>query len=150
MRVLLIEDNEHKKNLIFNFVNDEFPQIELGLKKSYNSGLRELITNDNYSLILLDMSLPNYDIGAGESGGDFESLAGEYLLNEMYRRDINIKVVIVTMYPNYVDEEFNSGLRENFPNYLGVIYFNLNDLESWKTELRIILKSTLDDKYINS
>ena len=94
MRVLLIEDNEHKKNLIFNFVNDEFPQIELGLKKSYNSGLRELITNDNYSLILLDMSLPNYDIGAGESGGDFESLAGEYLLNEMYRRDINIKVVI--------------------------------------------------------
>lgn len=76
------------------------------------------------------MSLPNYDIVPGESGGDFESLAGKYLLNEMYRRDINIKVVIVTMYRDYVDEEFNSGLRENFPNYLGVIYFNLDDPDS--------------------
>lgn len=145
MKILLIEDNEHKKNLITKFINEEFPKIELGLKKSYNSGLRELILNDDYSLILLDMSLPNYDIAPEESGGDFESLAGKYLLNEMYRRDININVVIITMYQNYVDEEFNSGLRENFPNYLGVIYFNLNDPESWRTELKNILKSITND-----
>ena len=63
----------------------------------------------------------------------------------MYRRDINIKVVIVTMYRDYVDEEFNSGLRENFPNYLGVIYFNLDDPDSWKNELRTILKSIRHD-----
>lgn len=141
MRVLLIEDNEHKKNLLYSFVGEEFIEIEMILRKSYNSGLRELIQNDDYSLILLDMSLPNYDIAPGESGGDFESLAGKYLLNEMYRRDINIKVVIVTMYRDYVDEEFNSGLRENFPNYLGVIYFDLDDPDSWKNELRTILKS---------
>ena len=145
MKVLLIEDNEHKKNLIFSFVEDEFPNIQLELRKSYNSGLRELIKNSDYSLILLDMSLPNYDIAPGETGGDFESLAGKYLLNEMYRRDINIKVVIVTMYQNYVDKEFNTGLRENFSNYLGVIYFNLNDPDSWKNELRIILKSIDND-----
>jgi len=145
MKVLLIEDNEHKKNLIFSFVEEEFPNIQLELKKSYNSGLRELIKNNDYSLILLDMSLPNYDIVPGESGGDFESLAGKYLLNEMYRRDISIKVVIVTMYQNYVDKEFNSGLHENFSNYLGVIYFNLNDPESWKNELRTILKSIDND-----
>ncbi|KAF5066353.1 hypothetical protein DSECCO2_264610 [anaerobic digester metagenome] len=145
MRVLLIEDNEHKKNLLYSFVGEEFYDIEMILRKSYNSGLRELIQNDDYSLILLDMSLPNYDIVPGESGGDFESLAGKYLLNEMYRRDINIKVVIVTMYRDYVDEEFNSGLRENFPNYLGVIYFNLDDPDSWKNELRTILKSIRHD-----
>ena len=145
MRVLLIEDNEHKKNLLYSFVGEEFYDIEMILRKSYNSGLRELIQNDDYSLILLDMSLPNYDIVPGESGGDSESLAGKYLLNEMYRRDINIKVVIVTMYRDYVDEEFNSGLRENFPNYLGVIYFNLDDPDSWKNELRTILKSIRHD-----
>ena len=145
MRVLLIEDNEHKKNLLYSFVGEEFYDIEMILRKSYNSGLRELIQNDDYSLILLDMSLPNCDIVPGESGGDFESLAGKYLLNEMYRRDINIKVVIVTMYRDYVDEEFNSGLRENFPNYLGVIYFNLDDPDSWKNELRTILKSIRHD-----
>ena len=139
MRILLIEDNEHKKNLLLSFMTEEFPDIKVELKKSYNSGLRELINNNDYSLILLDMSLPNYDIVQGESGGDFESLAGKYLLNEMYRRDININVVIVTMYRDYVDEEFNSGLRENFPNYRGVIYFESNDPEGWKNELRKIL-----------
>lgn len=145
MKVLLIEDNDHKKNLIHSFIGEEFPYIELELKRSYNSGLRELIRNDDYSLVLLDMSLPNYDIAPGESGGDFESLAGKYLLNEMYRRDINIKVVIVTMYQNYVDEEFNSGLRENFSNYLGVIYFNLSDPEGWRNDLKNILNTIAYD-----
>ncbi|MDR1913238.1 MAG: hypothetical protein LBQ68_01960, partial [Clostridiales bacterium] len=84
-------------------------------------------------------------IVSGESGGDFESLAGKYLLNEMYRRDININVVIVTMYRDYVDEEFNSGLRENFSNYLGVIYFDLNAPEDWKNELRKILNTISHD-----
>jgi DNA-binding NarL/FixJ family response regulator len=141
MKILLIEDNEHKKNLLLSFIKEEFSDIEVELKKSYNSGLRELIKNDDYSLILLDMSLPNYDIAPGESGGDFESLAGKYLLNEMYRRDININVVIVTMYKDYVDKEFDSNLKENFPNYRGVIYFDLNDPDGWKNELRTILNS---------
>jgi len=85
--------------------------------------------------------LPNYDIAPGETGGDFESMAGSFLLQEMYRRDININVAIVTMYKNYTDEEFNSGLKDSFSNYLGVVYFNLNKPDSWKKELRTIFKS---------
>lgn len=141
MKILLIEDNEHKKSLLLSFMKEEFSDIEVELKKSYNSGLRELIKNDDYSLILLDMSLPNYDIVPGESGGDFESLAGKYLLNEMYRRNININVVIVTMYKDYADKEFDLNLKENFPNYRGVIYFDMYDPEGWKNELRTILNS---------
>lgn len=143
MKILLIEDNERKKNLLLSFIKEEFSNIEVELRKSYNSGLRELIKVDDYSLILLDMSLPNYDIEQGESGGDFESLAGKYLLNEMYRRDININVVIVTMYKDYVDKEFDSNLKEDFPNYRGVIYFDQDDPDGWKNELRIILNSII-------
>jgi len=68
-------------------------------------------------------------------------MAGSFLLQEMYRRDININVAIVTMYKNYTDEEFNSGLKDSFSNYLGVVYFNLNKPDSWKKELRTIFKS---------
>ena len=145
MKVLLIEDTEHKKDLIVSFLKSEFCDIQLELRKSYNSGLREIIKNQDYALILLDMSLPNYDISLGETGGDFESMAGKFLLQEMYRRDININVAIVTMYKNYTDQEFNTGLRDSFKNYLGVVYFNFNDPDSWKNELRNIFNTIQND-----
>ena len=135
MKILFIEDNPQKLKEIQNFISKKFSNFEIIVRKSYNSGLRELITNDSYSLILLDMSLPNYDIEPGESGGDFEKYAGKYLLNEMYRRDIDTEVIIITMYPNYVDEEFSSELKDNFPNYLGVIYYNIKEPDGWKNEL---------------
>ncbi len=135
MKVLLVEDNQHKTTQITDYINSYFPLAKVSLRKSYNSGLRELIKKQDYDIILLDMSLPNYDIEGGESGDDFEPLAGKYLLSEMYRREINVKVSIITMYESYVDEEFNADLKLNFPNYEGVIYFNLNDPDGWKAEL---------------
>lgn len=136
MKVLFIEDNPRKLKQVSEYLEKQHSNIELTIRKSYNSGLRELIKNDSYSLILLDMSLPNYDIEPGESGGDFEKYAGKFLLNEMYRRDISTKVLIITMYLNYVDEEFSSELKDNFPNYLGVVYYNVKEPDGWKNELK--------------
>lgn len=136
MKVLFIEDNPQKLKQVSEYLEKHYTNIDLTIRKSYNSGLRELINNDSYSLILLDMSLPNYDIEPGESGGDFEKYAGKFLLNEMYRRDISTKVLIITMYLNYVDEEFSSELKDNFPNYLGVVYYNVKEPDGWKNELK--------------
>lgn len=136
MKVLFIEDNPQKLKHVSDFLEKKFDNIELTVKKSYNSGLRELIKNESYGLILLDMSLPNYDIEPGESGGDFEKFAGKFLLNEMYRRDITTQVLILTMYLNYVDEEFSSELKDKFPNYLGVVYYNVKEPDGWKNELQ--------------
>lgn len=136
MKVLFIEDNPQKLKQVCDFLELHYNDIELTIRKSYNSGLRELIRNNSYSLILLDMSLPNYDIEPGESGGDFEKYAGKFLLSEMYRRDITTNVLIITMYLNYVDEEFTSELKDNFPNYLGVVYYNVKEPDGWKNELK--------------
>ena len=136
MKVLFIEDNPQKLKQVSDFLKQQYSNIELTIRKSYNSGLRELIKNDSYKLILLDMSLPNYDIEPGESGGDFEKFAGKFLLSEMYRRDIITKVLIITMYLNYVDEEFSLELKDNFPNYLGVVYYNVKEPDGWKNELK--------------
>tara|TARA_R110000868_G_scaffold261914_1_gene520092 strand:- start:383 stop:811 length:429 start_codon:yes stop_codon:yes gene_type:complete len=141
MKILFIEDNPQKLKQVLNYITDNHANCSVEVRKSYNSGLRELISNDEYSLILLDMSLPNYDIEPGESGGDFEKYAGKYLLNEMYRRDINTNVLVITMYPNYVDEEFTNELKDNFSNYLGVIYYNVKEPDSWKNELTKTLNS---------
>jgi len=136
LKVLFIEDNPQKLKQVSDFLKQQYSNIELTIRKSYNSGLRELIKNDSYKLILLDMSLPNYDIEPGESGGDFEKFAGKFLLSEMYRRDIITKVLIITMYLNYVDEEFSLELKDNFPNYLGVVYYNVKEPDGWKNELK--------------
>lgn len=136
MKILFIEDNPQKLKQVQEFINLSYPDFEIVVRKSYNSGLRELIKDNSYSLILLDMSLPNYDIEPGESGGDFEKYAGKFLLNEMYRRDINIKVLILTMYLNYVDKEFTTELKNSFPNYLGVVYYNIKEPDGWKNELK--------------
>lgn len=137
MKILFIEDNPQKLKQVSDFLEYKYCNVDLTIRKSYNSGLRELIKDNSYSLILLDMSLPNYDIEQGESGGDFEKYAGKFLLNEMYRRDISTNVLIITMYLNYVDEEFNSELIDNFPNYLGVIYYNIKEPDGWKNELKL-------------
>lgn len=135
MNILFIEDNPQKLKQVCDFLEQQFDNIDITIRKSYNSGLRELIKNNSYSLILLDMSLPNYDIEPGESGGDFEKYAGKFLLSEMYRRDITTNVLIITMYLNYVDEEFSTELKDNFPNYLGVVYYNVKEPDGWKNEL---------------
>lgn len=142
MKILFIEDNPQKLKQVVDFLEHEYSGVEMTIRKSYNSGLRELIKDESYSLILLDMSLPNYDIEPGESGGDFEKFAGKFLLNEMYRRDIKSNVLIITMYLNYVDEEFNTELKDYFPNYLGVVYFNVKEPDGWKNELKSRIENT--------
>jgi DNA-binding LytR/AlgR family response regulator len=141
MKILFIEDNEHKIKQVLTFFGQYHPDIEIVLRKSYNSGLRELIGKMDFSLILLDMSLPNYDIESGETGGDYEKFAGKYLLNEMYRREIETKVLVITMYLNYVDEEFTNELKYAFPNYLGVVYFNIKEPDGWKNEISLIIEN---------
>ena len=141
MNVLLIEDNQYKADQLEKFIKDEFPEIILTIKGSYNSGLREIVlNNDIYKFILLDISMPTYDIKQGESGGEPIPLAGKYLLKELYLRDIDIKVIVVTMYENFVDgsklKNLDIQLRQEFSsNYCGYVYFSPGET-SWKKVLK--------------
>jgi DNA-binding LytR/AlgR family response regulator len=140
MKILLIEDNQNKVNQLRTFINLEFPDVELIIKGSYHSGLKEIILNDSYKLILLDISMPTYDIKPGESGGDPIPLAGKLILKEMYLRDIETKVVVVTMYENFVDgtrlDELNEQFKQEFTtNYSGFVYFSPAD-SNWKEILK--------------
>lgn len=140
MNVLLIEDNQYKATQLEKFISEEFPHIVLTLKGSYNSGLREIILNNKYDLILLDISMPTYDVKPGESGGEPIPLAGKFILKEMFLRDINTKVIVVTMYENFVDgtqlKFLDKQFKEEFDSiYSGFVYFAHGD-SSWKQALK--------------
>jgi CheY-like chemotaxis protein len=103
-RILIVEDNEKKLEKLKVFLESEYPEISLEERTSYNSASKEIALNyENYDLILLDMSMQTYDISTEESGGEPEPLAGKNILKQMYLREIPNKVIVVTMYENYVD-----------------------------------------------
>lgn len=146
MKVLFIEDHPHKRRLVYNYLIETFPDIEIVQKGSYNSGLKELITQSNdYDLLLLDISMPNYDISPEESGGDFLPLAGKLILKEMYLREINTKAIVVSMHGSFEGgtklTELDSELRNEFSdNYAGYVYFSQISTE-WKEQLKKLINS---------
>lgn len=149
MKILLIEDNQYKITQMQDFLNCDFPLIELTIKNSYHSGLKEIKQNSkDYNLILLDISMPTYDIKAGEQGGTPLPLAGKLILNEMNLRDIETKVIVVTMYENYVDGTKLLELDKQFTNefnsnYMGYVYFSPDDTIGWKENLKIKMQILL-------
>jgi len=82
MKILLIEDDEEKAAILAEFIKVEFPSIEIDLARSFGSGLRSLMKGAFvYRLLLLDMSMPIYDVTPTEPGGGKpESFAGSEIL----------------------------------------------------------------------
>ena len=140
-RILIVEDNHKKLEKLRDFLIGEYKEIELEERTSYNSASREIALNySKYDLVLLDMSMQTYDISTEESGGEPEPLAGKNILKQIYLRDIPIKVLVVTMYENFVDgtkiSQLNQELKSDYPdNYCGFIFFSHTNFD-WSVELK--------------
>lgn len=146
-KILIIEDEQKKLDNLKDFLKDEFQNVEIKEKRSYNSALREILENyQTYDLILLDMSMTTYDVSIEESGGIPEPLAGENILDAMYLNEISTKVVVVTMYESFASKKlktFDIELKENYPeNYLGYVFFSHNNTD-WKSTLKQHINSII-------
>lgn len=145
MEVLLIEDDQHKSKQIMEFLSYIYPIIKVNLKKSYQSGLKELLTKD-YKLVLLDMQLPNFDITSGEDGYKFRKLAGIDILKELTRKMKNSKVIVVTQFETFGEGENHIELKdlekilkkEFYLNYLDTVFYS-PDNTTWQKGLNQLL-----------
>lgn len=140
-RILIVEDNHLKLEKLKDFLTEEFFGVELEERTSYNSASKEIALNfERYDLILLDMSMQTYDISNEESGGEPEPLAGKNILKQIYLREIPTKVIVVTMYENFIDgtkiTRLDNELKSDYPdNYCGYIFFSHTNLE-WAEKLK--------------
>ena len=147
-RILFIEDDQYKMEKIKAFLEEEYSDLELTIRTSFHGGFEEIDENyKNYDLVLLDMSMQNYDISAHESGGDPAPLAGKSILTQMYFREIPTSVVVVTMYENFQDgtkiKDLNTSLKEEFPdNYKGYVFFSHMD-NRWTNDLKQFIEKLL-------
>ena len=140
MKTLIIEDDINKLRAIMDYIC-LMGLSEIETKTSFHSGLKELVSHP-YDLVLLDMSMPAYDITVHENGGRPLPLAGRDVLYYMWRKKIKCKAIVITQYEDFggtslgsLDEE----LKKSFPEiYLGVVYYNTMQ-EGWKSALRELL-----------
>jgi DNA-binding NarL/FixJ family response regulator len=144
MRFLLIEDHPYKQAKVLEFLYEFFPDTEVITKNSYNSGLKELKeSGQSYDLVLLDISMPNYDISDKENGGDFLPFAGRLILKEMYLREIPTKAIVVTMHGSFEDGtkmiDLDSQFKEDFAeNYTGYVHFSAANTV-WREQLEQLI-----------
>ncbi|WP_200979254.1 response regulator [Echinicola sp. 20G] len=144
MRILFIEDHPLKQAQIHKFINEKLGINSIVTKNSYISGLKELIRNfEDYDMLLLDISMPNYDISSEDSGGAWMPLAGKKILKEMYLRDIPTKAIVVTMHGSFDDgtkiAELDKELKDQFSeNYIGYVFYSQIN-EEWQEKLSQLL-----------
>lgn len=144
MKILIIEDSQFKSVKIIEYLNS-FGINEICVKESYHSALKEVLSGNRYDLILLDISIPQFDKNAGSS--DFLPSGGKYLLNQIYMNDVDTKVIVVTLYRQFDDGENMENLNFQFINdypdlYLGYILFNIDNF-NWQLDLHNKLKLIL-------
>jgi len=139
-KILLVEDMEEKANAIISCLHEDFPNIEVVRKESYNSSQKEIYEHhEDYFVILLDMSMHTFDRSKDENGGEPEPVAGRKILNGMFLRDINTKVIVVTMYGSHEGKKlltFVKDLEEEYPdNYSDYVFFSFQQ-NDWKEKLK--------------
>lgn len=147
MKILFIEDEIVKQNDILTYLNEELQQKEVEIVQSLMGGMLALRRCD-YELVLLDMSLPLYDIdGEDEEINEFEAFGGIEILDEIERKELPLKVLVITAFDVIEDDtkkihlkQLDRQMEENYSDfYLGCIHYDQSSLE-WKTELKKYIK----------
>jgi DNA-binding NtrC family response regulator len=146
MNVLIIEDDENKRNQLSHFLREVLPGIEISIARSLNSGLRclKVAVPD---LLILDMTIPNFDPGPDESGGQTHIFGGTEVLRQMDRFDIFCPVVVVTQFETFGRpgktiklEHLRRELDESHsPLYRGLVYYHAA-IHGWRDDLYLLLK----------
>jgi CheY-like chemotaxis protein len=145
MRIVIIEDDLAKSAQIAAFAKERFPYAELKETHSYQSGLREVVDN-RADLIVLDMTLPTYDIAGGEAGGRIRTFGGIDILSEIQRRELPVIAIVVTQFESFGEghekrtlDELTAELKADYSGiYAGTVYYHPAQAD-WRPRLTALL-----------
>lgn len=143
MKILIVEDNHDKRKNIKLFFQKRIEDVSFGEAKSYSSGISE-IYGRRWDLMILDMSLPTYDITHTETGGEMKPVAGKEILRRMQNRKINTPVIIVTQFDVFGEKQVSlNSLNEEFRKKYSDIWQGTvsYDKPNWQIELNKIFET---------
>lgn len=135
-KILLIEDDENKRNDIVEFLKETYPGKETDIALSFNAGVRKAMKGD-YDLMLVDMTLPKFDKDKGSNERTLHN-GGELLIGYLMDLGISIKSIVITQYDNFGEETLETidcRLKADcHETYMGAVKYNSSE-DGWKYEL---------------
>jgi CheY-like chemotaxis protein len=131
MNILLVEDEGPKRNNIIRALRTIVSGATTAQARSVSSAIAHL-RSATPDLILLDMSLPTFDIGPGEPGGRPQGFGGIEVLRYIDRFGLKVPVIVVTAYEAFsrdgqqIDlDALKSQLERAHPKtFRGVVFYN--------------------------
>jgi len=150
-KTILIEDDSKKIEDIKEYVTKQLGCEIFTVKESYQSGIREILQND-YDLLLLDMSIPTFDKTPEESGGPYEKFGGYKVLREIIRKNRPVKTILITMFDDFGESDLSitlsqidQSLKQEFSNiYLGSVFYHARE-NKWQEDLKTIIQEIEND-----
>lgn len=144
--LLLVEDNNHKRDRIVSFLQEFFPMWNIVLAHSFTEGSRAILEK-NFHVILMDMSLPTYARTGHDSGGTFRTFGGREVARKALRQGTTAKILFLTQYEAFSDQGASKSLEaidseletEYANNYAGLVHFD-SSKTIWKERISNLLE----------
>lgn len=156
MKILLVEDDENKRNQLRMFIEAEFRLATISVARSLQ-GAKKALLREIPDIVVLDMTLPNFDVGPDEPGGTTRIFGGRDLFRHMDRMKVVVPVIVVTQFETFnkryttisLEDLANQLHRENPTNYKGVVYYHAA-IHDWKDELKGLITEIARDGKIDA
>ncbi|WP_420725616.1 hypothetical protein [Hwanghaeella sp. LZ110] len=147
-KILLVEDESPKLTHISALLQKLAPTAHVVTARSVTSALR-LIESEEFELLILDMSLPTFDIGERESGGRPQGFGGTEILRHASMAERLGPTIIITGYEGFLREGgeivnleiLKAELIDEFEEHIvEVLHYN-SAYDRWKLALKSSLNS---------
>ena len=145
MKILIVEDDLFKSSALEGFIRTHFENIIIDTVRSYQSGCNAALYG-TYELLILDMSIPNFDIDNNEDGGYTLKNGGELIMRELVDEEKNFNAVIISQYETFggeTIEQINNRLHNLCLNkYKGWITYSTSN-NDWQEKLLNIIQNVI-------
>lgn len=144
-QLLIIEDDRNKQQQLRDAVKAIAPHFTLFLTNSFNSGMRAVVDN-RPDIILLDMSMPTFDVSVSEPGGSMRPFGGQEILRRLKQGNFTCRAIVITQFDRFGEAaasktlgQLKTELRRDFPQH----YVDTVSYSSANSEWRVALRSLL-------
>lgn len=149
-RILLVEDTPLKEKQLVAFFESEGFTGQYTVAHSYKSALRTLL-REPPNVLLLDMSLPTFDIKGPEGGGTPRPLGGLELLAQLSLRRIVIPTIVVTQWELFGDggmklADLKRRLESDYSEMFRAVVRLSPGVLGWQHDLRVALRACLESE----
>lgn len=142
MNVLIVEDEIPKLEDLYDFFSLRYKEWGVSSARSVRSAIDAVRSEKRFDLLILDMSLPTFDITSNEAGGQPQGFGGIEVLRYLQKIDSALPVIVVTAFEAFTSglksitlDDLRLSLKERYPsNFKGAVYYNVV-LTSWIEDL---------------